>query len=326
MRYSARILFASAVCLAAGNVMISPVSAASAPKPGSSFKDCSDCPEMVVVPPGSFTMGATKAAEEREGVAPFLLKSNPAGAQEILGWSVPEHRVTVPRAFAAGKYHVTREEYGRFVADTKRPDPASCGVLNQEAHSVQTQGANWHNTGYAQTPRDPVVCTTWEDATAYAAWLSKKTGKSYRLLSEAEFEYAARAGTTTARYWGDDTAGQCAYANGGDQTLQGAFPSFPVANCKDGYVYTAPDDALKPNAFGLYGMLGNAFQWVQDCFRPYDASPTDSAPKEFADCPLRAERGGAWFAAPNVLRAAKRGRNTIDARNNDNGFRIARDL
>src|SRR5262249_36391654 len=160
--------------------------------------------------------------------------------EELLGWSLPLHKVDIKRPFAAGKFHVTRAEYGRFVADTKRPDPESCGVLNAQSKSVQTPGANWHNTGYPQTPDDPVVCTTWEDATAYAAWLSQKTGKHYRLLSEAEYEYATRAGTTTARYWGDTPDQQCLYANGGDLALKKVFPDFKTVNCSDNYSYTAP--------------------------------------------------------------------------------------
>lgn len=300
-----------------------PLQAADAPKPGSTFTDCSGCPKMVVVPPGSFTMGAPAAESDLEGERILALFSK----EELIGWSLPLHKVTIPRAFAVAAYHVTRGEYGRFVMETKRPDPASCGVLNAESKSVQTPGASWHNTGYPQTDDDPVVCTTWDDATAYAAWLSQKTGKHYRLLSEAEYEYAARAGTTTARFWGDGTAQQCLYANGADKSLQKVFPTFKAADCDDGYPYTAPDAKFRPNAFGLYGMLGNAFEWTEDCWQKnYDGAPTDGSARRDGDCSLRTERGGAWFAGPNPIRAGSRARNVPTARNNDNGFRVARDL
>ena len=240
------IAFAVVCCIVVGGAQ-----AASAPKGGTTFKDCADCPTMVVVPPGSFTMGAPAAENDLDGER--ILANFPR--EELLGWSLPLHQVAIAHAFAVAQTHVTRAQYGRFVAATKRPDPESCGVLNAQSRSVQTPGANWHNTGYNQTPDDPVVCTTWEDAAAYAAWLSQITGKNYRLLSEAEYEYATRAGTTTARFWGDTTEQQCKFANGADRRLHAIFPDFKSVDCDDGFGNTAPDKKFRPNAFGLYGML-----------------------------------------------------------------------
>jgi formylglycine-generating enzyme required for sulfatase activity len=306
--------------------------AASPPAPavGSTFKDCSNCPEMVVVPAGSFLMGSTAEDEAREGLSPRLSQgrgANDKAVQAMLGWSLPQHKVTIAKPFAVGKFHVTHGQFAAFVADTHRPDPAMCGIMNMEGDSVQTPGGNWHNTGYKQSDDDPVTCTAWEDAKAYADWLSAKTGKPYRLLSEAEYEYAARAGTTGQRFWGNNILDACKYANVADRALHGIHPSLPWIDCSDGYANTGPDGKFLPNAFGLYGMLGNAYQWVADCAHTnYDGAPTDGSAWMTGPCDRHGERGGAWFTGAYAVRAPKRGFNTPTARNNDNGFRIARDL
>jgi formylglycine-generating enzyme required for sulfatase activity len=156
--------------------------------PGTTFRDCPDCPEMVVVPAGKFLMGSPSTETGRD----------------IDGTEDPHHEVTIARPFAVAKYETTRDEYARFVKETALADPPGCNVHQvSPPHWPTIEGLNWHNTGFTQTGRDPVVCMSWNEAVAYVAWLSKKTGKSYRLLSEAEWEYAARAGTTTPDYWGD---------------------------------------------------------------------------------------------------------------------------
>jgi formylglycine-generating enzyme required for sulfatase activity len=305
-------------------------SAADAPKPGSTFRDCSDCPEMVVVPAGSFIMGSTKEDEEREGLSPRLQKgrgANDKAVQEMLGWSLPQHKVTIAKPFAVGKFHLTHGQFAAFVAATHRPDPESCNTMTADGDFHKNVGGNWHNTGYTQSDDDPVTCAAWEDAKAYVDWLAAKTGKPYRLLSEAEYEYAARAGTTGQRFWGDNIKDTCKYANVADQSTHKVYPNLPWVDCNDGYAYTAPDGKFQPNAFGLYGMLGNGYQWVADCVHVnYDGAPTDGSAWMTGPCDRHGERGGAWFTGAYAVRAPKRGFNTPTARNGDNSFRIARDL
>ncbi len=173
-----------------------------------------------------------------------------------------------------------------------------------------------------------MVCVSWKDAQAYVAWLTQKTGHWYRLLSEAEWEYAARAGTTTAAYWGDSQGDACAYANGADLTMEEQFPDQEAAQpCHDGYVYTAPVGSFKPNAFGLYDMLGNVFEMLADCYeRTYENAPVNGSPKVVADCRCRSNRGGSWTSTPTGLRAAYRDCDQEDTRVVDLGFRVARRL
>jgi formylglycine-generating enzyme required for sulfatase activity len=160
--------------------------------------------------------------------------------------------------------------------------------------------------------RRPVINVSWDDTKTYLVWLSRKTGKPYRLLSEAEFEYAARAGTTTAYYWGDEIG-------------KGN------ANCRCGSQWdgkqTAPIGSFAPNAFGLYDMAGNVYQWVQDCYHgDYNGAPTGGSAWTSGDCSLRVLRGGSWSSYLENLRSADRGRNSTDLRDDSVGFRVGRTL
>ena len=159
-------------------------------------------------------------------------------------------------------------------------------------------------------------------------WLRQKTGKDYRLLTEAEWEYSARAGTTAARFWGEDGNMSCSFANGADtkakMIVYGAS-NWPVANCDDGYAYTAPVGSYKPNAFGLYDMLGNVWEWTQDCLNEnYVGAPKDGSAWTKGECSRRVLRGGSWDYYPMHLRSAMRARNAAANRGNFNGFRVAR--
>ncbi|MES1153145.1 MAG: SUMF1/EgtB/PvdO family nonheme iron enzyme, partial [Dongia sp.] len=173
----------------------------------------------------------------------------------------------------------------------------------------------------------PAICLNIGDANAYAAWLSKQTVRNYRLPSEAEWEYAARAGTKTARYWGDSADQQCGYANGADQTFHKQVPDDPLfAGCIDGYFQTAPVGKFKPNAFGLYDMLGNSWQLTQDCLTgSYDGSDHKGAPVTGA-CEKYAIRGGGWGRPPVDLRSAKRGGMPEEVRGVTNSIRLVREL
>ncbi len=263
--------------------VVAPAPPPAQPAPASSLKDCANCPRMVLIPAGSFQMGVPEAESRRENTMDDDKDARPV------------HPVRIGQPFYLGKYHVTRGEYAAFARAT---------------------GRNVEQPSFAQTDDHPVVNVSWDDAQAYVAWLSRTTGKSYRLPTEAEWEYAARAGTTTARYWGDSAAQQCLYANGDDAT----------AKCSDGYSNTSPVGHFRPNAFGLYDMLGNALQWVQDCYEAYGygGAFSDGSAHETASCSSRVLRGGSWIYGPRRLRAGYRFWSEPGNRNDLIGFRVAR--
>lgn len=175
----------------------------------------------------------------------------------------------------------------------------------------------------------PVINVSWVDAQQYAAWLSRKTGQRYRLATEAEWEYAARAGTTTSFPWGESMSATCDHANSFDIAGHNARPNwFWSVFCADGYTYTAPVGSFPPNPWGLYDMQGNVWEWVQDCWHSdYTGAPTDgSAWLEGGDCNKRVNRGGGWGNHPRTLRSAKRDADLATGYGDAFGFRIVRDL
>lgn len=283
--------------------------------PGSSFSDCPGCPEMVRIPGGRFVMGAAPGEEEREQMGPpFRHRSQ------------PQREVTV-RSFAAGKYEITRGQYRVFVAATNRGGDG-CFVWTENDFAID-HTKSWHHAGFSQDDGHPAVCVSWEDADAYARWLSRTTGKNYRLLSEAEWEYAARAGAMTARYWGNDAGQSCEHANGADRTAQAQIPhaiGSYVADCRDRYAFTAPVGSYRANGFGLHDMLGNVAEWTQDCWNgDYQGAPTDGRARDSGDCFMRAVRGGSWDDNPLGVRSAYRVGSPIVIRLYSRGFRVARD-
>ena len=275
-------------------------------EPGRRFRDCDACPELVVVPAGSFMMGSSPSEEGRD---------DDEG---------PQHRVTIAEPFAVGVHEVTRGEFARFVRETNRSAGNSCWFWDSnEEKAVEGSGRNWRNPGFEQTDRHPVVCVSWDDAQAYVRWLSRETGEGYRLLSESEWEYVARAGTRTARYWGESESGQCRYGNGADASTTFDWR----VSCSDGHARTSPVGTYTGNGFGLHDVLGNVYEWVQDCWnKNYDGAPRDGGAWERGDCSLRVARGGSWGNAPRNLRAANRVRNSSGNRYDILGFRIARTL
>ena len=214
-------------------------------KPKDTFKECEGCPEMVVVPAGSFIMGSPVGEQLR-------------GLNEG-----PQHRVTIAKPFAVAKFHVTRDQFATFVDETGFAPETSCWIFENPNSLVHRKDRSWRNPGFAQDGTHPAVCLSWDDAKRYVAWLSAKTGKNYRLLTEAEWEYAARAGSTTQYSYGNDAKDICRYGNGLDQTGKreiAGYPSWMTFSCSDGYAYTSPVGSFAPNAFGLYDMHGNAWQ------------------------------------------------------------------
>jgi formylglycine-generating enzyme required for sulfatase activity len=284
--------------------------------PGSEFKDCDKCPVMVVVPAGSFTMGSPASENGRD--------DNEG----------PQHAVKIAAPFAVGKFHVTVDQFAAFVADTGYDSGSKCGTF-EDGKAEMREGRSWRNPGFPQQGSHPAVCVNWNDATAYAAWLSRKTGKTYRLLTEAEWEYAARARTGTGsypKYWfGNEEADLCRYGNGADQTSKSTMPPgadpLTFAVCKDGYAYTSPVGSFPANSFGLYDMAGNAWQWTQDCYHDkYDDAPADGSAWTTGDCSRRVRRGGSWIWGPKYLRAAFRFGDAAGFRTGSLGFRLGRTL
>jgi formylglycine-generating enzyme required for sulfatase activity len=248
-------------------------------KPGDSFNECKeDCPEMIVVPAGSFTMGAMTIESQAMGYAT----------------EIPQHAVTIARPFAVSKFELTFDEWDACVA-----------------HGNCLQGVSDGGWGRG---KQPAIYVSWEDAKRYVEWIGIVTGKPYRLLSEAEFEYATRAGTKTVYPWGDEIGKN-------------------HANCKGcgsqwDYKQTAPVGSFAPNSFGLYDMVGNVWEWVEDCaHNNYGAAPLDgSAWIQNGDCNNRVVRSGSWYADESSVASADRYWTSTDHRSDNLGFRIARTL
>jgi formylglycine-generating enzyme required for sulfatase activity len=266
-------------------------------KPKDSFRECGNCPEMVVLPAGSFAMGS------------------PAGEEGRSDNEGPQHVVTIGKPFAVGKLHVTVDQFGAFVRETGY-ETSPCGFLHPTT-TESVPNSSWRNPGFAQESSHPAVCLSWDNAKAYIDWLAKKTGKPYRLLTEAEWEYAARGRTSPGaypRFWfGNNATDLCRYGNGD-----------PVNLCHDGYDHTSPAGHYPPNAFGLYDMFGNATQWTTDCWHDnYNGAPADGSSWTAGSCNKHVARGGSWFLHPEYLRSAGRGTSAVY---NATGFRVARTL
>jgi formylglycine-generating enzyme required for sulfatase activity len=245
-------------------------------KPAASFHECSkNCPEMIVVPAGSFMMGSP---ETENGHDPR---------------ESPLHKVTIPQPFSVSKFPITFDEWD------------AC---------VSVGGCVYNSDGSYGRGTRPVNNVSWDEAEQYAAWFSLMTGRPYRLLSEAEFEYAARAGTTTAYPWGDELGK-------GNANCKGCGSEWDSKS-------TSPAGFFKPNAFGLFDMQGNVFEWVEDCYEESHAgAPADGSARISASCKRHVVRGGSWYDSPDYLRSANRSRqDAADSRDDDLGFRIARTL
>jgi formylglycine-generating enzyme required for sulfatase activity len=176
--------------------------------------------------------------------------------------------------------------------------------------------------------RRPAIDVSWNDATQqYLPWLSRKAGKTYRLLTEAEWEYAARAGATARYHFGDNERDLCTFGNVADLTGKQKYTTWEFVNCRDGHIETAPVGSFRPNAFGLHDVHGNVWEWVQDCWNDnYDGAPSDGSARTTGNCGHRVVRGGSWGHFPRYLRASGRKGDPVGVRWNDYGFRIARTL
>ena len=268
-------LLATATTLSAN-----PTTLASPVKPGSTYKDCSECPEMVVVPSGSFIMGSPNSEIGRD-------------PQEG-----PQRRVTIKKTFSVGKYEIT---YAQWI---------SC---------IQERGCSNPSGNIDRDSRDmPATAISWEDAKQYVNWLSNKTKKSYRLLTEAEWEYAARSGTSTIFSFGNKISKELANFNS-KESYAGSVTSTPVGK-------VVPVGSYQPNAFGLYDMHGNVWEWTEDCLNDnYIGAPTDGSAWTVGDCTRRTLRGGSYDYSAHALRSADRQGGYSYIRSVNGGFRVARD-
>ncbi|PJF05633.1 formylglycine-generating enzyme family protein [Acinetobacter seifertii] len=295
----------------------------------SKFKDCSDsfCPEMTVIPAGSFLMGGNINEQEQQNV--------PAQSRP---YELPQHLVQVEKPFAMSTYETTIAEFQAFQKETGwevegcRNWETRNGVFNM----WYRDDLNPNNSGMNQTSQDPVVCVRREDGREFAKWLSKKTGQTYRLPTEVEWEYAARAGTTTAYYWGDDLNldQACKYANVLDPSTAAALPQtsgWSLFKCTDGYAFTSPVGKFLPNNFGLYDMSANAREWVDDCWHSnYENAPSVNrrwGEENNGQCNFPVLRGGAWiYNTYNVRTAYRNAYVTSQARSIMWGFRLVREI
>ncbi|MBL8269292.1 MAG: CocE/NonD family hydrolase [Steroidobacter sp.] len=278
-----------------------------APKSGDVFQECADCPQMVVIPAGSFAMG------DRGGNG----KKN----------ELPVHNVSIERV-AVGRFEVTRAQYAAYVQDTGAPTLGDCWTHRElGGTSARDRQGSWQSPSFEQTDRDPVVCVGWHEAQAYAAWLSRKTGASYRLLSEAEWEYAARAGSATSYAWGEDAGSICRHANAADAAVRRTYPEWSTVECDDQHIFSAPAGSFLGNRWNIFDMSGNAWEWIQDCYEDsYVSAASDGRPHDVAGCTRRVIRGGSFTYAAPEQRSASRAwvRDTILI--DDVGFRVARVL
>ena len=243
-----------------------------------------------MIPAGAFAMGSARGDDDEK----------------------PVHEVSIPAPFALGKYEVTKAQYAVFVRATGRRQDDGCWLLDGNDW-VEDASISWRDLGFQQSDGDPVVCVSWHDAQDYVAWLSERTGRDYRLPSEAEWEYGARAGTTTLFWWGENIDPGKAVCNG----------------CRTRWDNrgTAPAGSLDANPFGLHDTAGNVWEWVEDCWNAgYDGAPGRGQAWEGGDCSGRVLRGGSWADRPRTVRPAYRDGYEPGRRDIYDGFRVARTL
>ncbi|MGA2069396.1 MAG: formylglycine-generating enzyme family protein [Thermoguttaceae bacterium] len=287
--------------------------------------------KLVLIPAGEFTMGSRESAEDTAAFFNKTLSVDVLKA-DVFKDEHPQHRVRITRPFYLGTYHVTRGQFRQFVADTeyktdaeKGEKPGAWGWNPEKKGFESSEKYSWRNAGFEQTDEHPVLNVSWNDAVAFCKWLSRKEGKTYRLPTEAEWEYACRAGTTTRYYSGDDPETLAKVANVADAAAKAKFPNWYTIKASDGYVFTSPVGSFKSNAFGLYDMHGNAWQWCADWYgaKYYDASPAED-PTGPASGTVRVLRGGSWVVGPIVTRSGYRFKCSPDLRDYSSGFRVAR--
>jgi sulfatase modifying factor 1 len=282
-----------------------------APEPVKSVKNGVGM-KLVHLPPGKFTMGSPENETGRE-------------AQEV------QHEVELTKGFYLGVHEVTVGQFKQFVTDTKyqtdgeKDGKGAYGISETGKIEEMQAKFTWKSPGFEQTDDHPVVCVSWDDAKAFCKWLSEKEKKTYRLPTEAEWEYAARGGTKTAYAHGDDPEGLAGIGNGADATARAKFPGWSIGiKAKDGHVFTAPVGQFKVNPFGLHDMHGNVWEWCEDWYEP-NSYPKDKQvdPTGPATGKAKVQRGGGWSSDAKRMRSAARvGRDASGYRGCYLGFRV----
>jgi formylglycine-generating enzyme len=282
---------------------------------GTEFRDCDACPEMIVVPAGTFTMGSPP--------------SEP-GRRDDEG---PQMEIRIAQHFAVGRYEVTRQQYETFLSDTGHPVSGNCMTDRRKPGNWALDAeTNFRDPGFPQTGGHPAACVSWNDAKAYVAWLNAKAGGGYRLPTEAEWEYVARAGSTTAYPWGPSIHDGCGHMNGFDKVIadkKGDLykdEAISFANCSDGFLNTSPVGSYAANGFGIHDMIGNLAEWVEDCSTQSYAPMKPGGTPMGGDCSKRMVRGGSWGTQPRQLRSAERLRYSPTDLDDSIGIRVAKSL
>ena len=265
-----------------------------------SGQPCTFCPDMVEVAHGSFMMGSPRGEPQRDD-------------------DEEPRRIQIPKPFAASRYPITVEQFSAFVEATNYKPGNRCHAFNGQKMEMNSP-RSWLSPGFEQSNNHPVVCVNWQDAQAFVGWLSNITGRTYRLLSEAEREYITRAGTNNPFWWGTSISF--------DQANYDARSVYPGGGKKEDFRQrTVPVDSFKPNPWGFYNVHGNVWDWTADCFNPGQGGKKDKANADAAsDCQMRVLRGGSWFNTPSNLRSANRTSEYSGSRSAITGFRVARDL
>jgi formylglycine-generating enzyme required for sulfatase activity len=261
-----------------------------APLPGKVFKDCRNCPEMVVLPAGTFTMGTP---------------DDEVGREPDEG---PMHEVTFEKPFAMSRYQITAGEWAQYMKET--------GITLPDGDTRPGRACTNGKPSYPQDPHQPAVCMNFAEVSAYVAWLSLKTGQHYHIVSEAQREYAARAGSTGAFPFPFDPGTEYSIATHAN-----------TYGPTDGYSYSSPVGSYPANAFGMYDMHGNVYEWIADCYHPdYVGAPTDGSAWTEPNCDTLRIRGNDWGEAPVFSRSGNR--NDIDPQTCGDwiGFRVVRTL
>lgn len=304
------------LCMGAPLLALGLAACASLPGREPVLRDCPDCPDMVVLPEGRVVIGSPESEPSR-------------GRDES-----PQREIAISR-FAVSRYEVTRGQYEAFVQATRRPVLGGCVTdRRQPGKWLEDAETTWRDPGFAQDDNHPVVCVDWIEANAYVEWINTQTNGGYRLLTEAEWEYAARGVATPTEHaaypWGGDAAFGCPFANGFDQTARAhyagsidtsAYRVFDPMACSDGWLRSAPVGSLRANGFGLYDMIGNTGEWIAGCYAPtHDAAPPAG------ECERHMVKGGSWGSLANNLRTADRLGRPAALRDDSIGIRLARSL
>jgi sulfatase modifying factor 1 len=260
--------------------------------------------KLMYVSPGEFMMGSNDVDDEK-----------------------PVHKTKISQGFYMGIYEVTRQQFGQFVKKTGYKTDAEREGWSwawRGGRLAKVDGLSWQNPGYKQTDDHPVVCVSWNDAKAYCDWLSQNEGRTYRLPTEAEWEYACRTGTKTAYQWGNDPDEGSGWCNVADLTAKPSFPEWKaVFNWHDGYIYTSPVGQFRQNSFGLFDMLGNVYEWCSDWYdAKYYANSPSVDPKGPSTGVHRVNRGGSWASYPGSLHSTTRSTGAPDVRSIYVGFRV----